>query len=193
MAEQGTRTIRYTVRACSLSKLHPRRVIAGSYESAAATLACAHRVIRHSLELLHHANPRSSPKALYRLYLCRGDVPVIMGQPGIPFDADGAVEWEIQLMMAPRRSGKSRGLFPTRAVDLPLPALLLRQIAASRDADGSPPPGYGKVWPGAGGGEVSAVDAPASASLNVSGSNATVADESASVRIPAAGRNAAKA
>src|SRR5947208_14779121 len=144
MAEQVTRTIRYTVLACSLSKLHPRRVIAGSYESAAETLACAHRVIRHSLELLHHANPRSSPKELYRLYLCRGDVPVILGQPGIPFDADRAVEWDIQLITGRGRSGRSNSSLSARAVDVPLPALLLRQIAASRDANGSLPQGYGK-------------------------------------------------
>src|SRR5437588_9592761 len=172
MAEQPTRTTRYTVLACSLSKIHPRRVVAGSYESTAEAVACANRVIRKSISSLCQQNYQPSRTELHQLYLYHGELPLILGEPGIPFDADRALDWQIRLFT---RRWQSETLAP----DTPLAALLLRQILASRDGEGSPPPGYGKVWPGAGGGEVSAVDAPASASLNVSGSNATVADESA--------------
>jgi len=110
MAEQLPRTTRYTILACSRSRIHPRRVIAGSYESVADAVACANRVVRHSLELLHDKNPGASPDDLYRLYLLHGQLPLILGVPGIPFDHDRAVQWEIQLITRSGRSEVHAGL-----------------------------------------------------------------------------------
>lgn len=76
----------------------PRWLDVGTFDSAADAVACAHGVIRESLESLYRAKRHRDPSAegLRMAYLCFGEVPSIFGEPRVAFDAYNAVDWHVR-------------------------------------------------------------------------------------------------
>ena len=93
----------YTVSAYENSEIpEPRWLDAGTFDSAEDVVACAHRIIRKSLEALYQANRKPLAAGLYRAYLCYGEVPSLFGEPHIAFDAHEAVDWHIRAITRDR-------------------------------------------------------------------------------------------
>jgi hypothetical protein len=96
----------YTVGSYENTEI-PRLVRDATFETEAEALACAHRVIRGSLEVLFRDNKHRDPSALglLTLYLSRGLVPWIFGEPEASFDVCRAIDWHIR-----RITGRSLGV-----------------------------------------------------------------------------------
>jgi len=70
----------------------------GEFDSAAEAIACANRVVRKSLEHLRRQKPKADAEELLNQYHHFGEVPLIRGEPKVPFDTRKAVEWHIRQM-----------------------------------------------------------------------------------------------
>jgi hypothetical protein len=70
----------------------------GEFDSAAEAIACANRVVRKSLEHLRRQKPNADADELLAQYHHFGEVPVIRGEPRVPFDTRTAVAWHIRQM-----------------------------------------------------------------------------------------------
>jgi hypothetical protein len=65
----------------------------GEFDSPAEAIACANRVIRKSLEHLRQQKPRADAKKLLDQFHHFGEVPVIRGEPKVPFDPYLTARW----------------------------------------------------------------------------------------------------
>jgi hypothetical protein len=70
----------------------PHWIKAGEFDTPGEALACAHSIVRWSLERLYAKN-RPDAERLFLLYHCAGEVPSIFGEPKVPFDPYLAAKW----------------------------------------------------------------------------------------------------
>jgi|SRR5215472_1733256 len=68
----------------------------GEFDVASEAIACANRVIRKSLEHLRQQKPKADAQELLNQYHHFGEVPVIRGEPKVPFDTRRTVAWHIR-------------------------------------------------------------------------------------------------
>jgi hypothetical protein len=87
---------RYTVAAYDNFEIPPRWIDKAEFDTAPEAVACAHRVIRQSLEGLCKANRKPDAEGLKVAYLCHGEVPSIFGEPKVDFDPYRAVDWHVR-------------------------------------------------------------------------------------------------